>query len=77
MPHVNLKLYKGRTEEQKKQLTKEFMKSLTSILEVDECYITVAIEDFEASDWPEAVYRPEIENQLEKLYKKPGYNPLK
>jgi len=36
----------------------------------------VAIEEIKAEDWPEKVYKPDILNKLEKLYKKPGYNPF-
>lgn len=76
MPHIDLKLYKGRTEEQKIQLTNALVREITTILGVDESYVTVAINDVDADVWAEKVYRPEIENQKEKLYKKPGYNPL-
>ena len=35
----------------------------------------VAIEEVRPSDWLEKVYRPDIEPQMDKLYKKPGYGP--
>jgi 4-oxalocrotonate tautomerase len=46
------------------------------ILESSEDSISVAIEEINPEDWVEKVYKPEILNNPEKLYKKPGYNPL-
>ena len=39
--------------------------------------VSVSIEEIEPSDWVDKVYRPDILNGSGKLYKKPGYNPLK
>lgn len=75
MPHLNLKLYKGRTEEQKKKLTEEIVKNVTNILGVDEKYVSVSIQDFETEEWNEKVFQPDIVNQQERLYKKPNYTP--
>lgn len=75
MPHLNLKLYKGRSEEQKKKLTEEIVKSVTSILEIDEKYVSVSIQDFETEEWNEKVFQPDIVNQQDRLYKKPNYIP--
>jgi 4-oxalocrotonate tautomerase len=33
------------------------------------------IEEVQPRDWLESVYRPEIEPQMNRLYKKPGYGP--
>ena len=35
--------------------------------------VSVAMEEISAEDWAEKVYKPDILNQPEKLYKKPGY----
>lgn len=75
MPHLNIKLYKGRTEEQKRKLTEEIVKNVTSILEVDEKYVSIAIQDFETDEWNNKVFQPEIVNQQKRLYKKPDYKP--
>ena len=76
MPHVIVKLYPGRSEEQKAQLADQIVKDVTGILKCGEEWVSVAIEDVKPEDWPEKVYRPEILNKSEKLYKKPGYNPF-
>jgi 4-oxalocrotonate tautomerase len=36
----------------------------------------VAIEDVRPEDWTEKVYTPDILRQPDKIYKKPGYEPL-
>ncbi len=77
MPHVVVKMFPGRTEEQKKKLAEEIVKDIMTVLNSKEETISVAIEDVEKEDWPEKVYRPEIYEKMDTLYKKPGYNPLK
>jgi len=39
--------------------------------------ISVAFEEIKPEDWTEKVYKPDILNNEQKLYKKPGYNPFK
>jgi len=36
-----------------------------------------AIEKVKSDDWAEKVYNPNIGNGAGKLYKKPGYDPLR
>ena len=76
MPHISIKLYPGRSEQQKVQLAEQIVKDVISLLESSEDSISVAIEEINPEDWVEKVYQPEILNNPEKLYKKPGYNPL-
>ena len=47
-----------------------------SIAACDEKAVSVAIEEIKPEDWPQKVYKPDILDQQEKLYKKPGYNPF-
>ena len=35
--------------------------------------VSVAIEEIDADEWAEKVYRPDIEQKSDTLYKKPGY----
>jgi 4-oxalocrotonate tautomerase len=35
--------------------------------------VSVAIEEVTPQDWAEKVYKPDIVNNSEKLYRKPGY----
>ncbi len=76
MPHVVVKLYAGRSEQQTIRLAKQIVKDLTAILNCGEESVSVAIEDIKPDDWAEKVYKPDILNNWEKLYKKPGYNPF-
>jgi 4-oxalocrotonate tautomerase len=76
MPHVIVKLYKGRSDQQKARLAEQITKEVTATLNCGEESISVAIEDIEPSDWAEKVYKPDILGNSEKLYKKPGYNPF-
>uniref|UniRef100_A0A7C3KH21 4-oxalocrotonate tautomerase n=1 Tax=Oscillatoriales cyanobacterium SpSt-418 TaxID=2282169 RepID=A0A7C3KH21_9CYAN len=76
MPHISVKLYPGKSEQQKVRLAEQIVKDVISLLESSEDSISVAIEEINPEDWVEKVYQPEILNNPEKLYKKPGYNPL-
>lgn len=73
MPHVIVKLYPGRTERQKTRLADAIVKDVTSVLGYGDDSVSVAMEEITPGDWPEKVYRPDIVNNAEKLYKKPGY----
>ena len=37
--------------------------------------VSVAIEEVRPEDWIEKVYKPDIQSNWDKLYKKPGYDP--
>jgi len=74
MPHVIVKLYPGRSEQQKMRLTEQIVKDVVSILGSGEESVSVAIEEIKPEDWAEKVYKPDILNAPGKLYKKPGYS---
>jgi 4-oxalocrotonate tautomerase len=76
MPHIIVKLLPGRTEEQKRLLAEAITNDVADIAKCDETSISVAVEEVEATEWPEKVYRPDILNAESMLYKKPGYNPF-
>jgi len=73
MPHVIVKLYPGRSEQQKIRLAEQIVKDVVEIIKFDESSVSVAIEEIKSSDWAEKVYKPDILNNADKLYKKPGY----
>jgi hypothetical protein len=35
--------------------------------------VSVALEEVKSQDWAEKVYKPDIKEKWDKLYKKPGY----
>ena len=74
MPHVLVKLYAGRTDQQKTKLAEAISEAVMGALNLEEESISVAIEDVAPSQWTEKVYEPDIRNNP-KLYKKPGYDP--
>jgi 4-oxalocrotonate tautomerase len=76
MPHVVAKLYPGRSELQKTRLPEQIAKDVIAIAKCDEKSVSVAIEEIKPEDWAEKVYRPDILDSPEKLYKKPGYDPF-
>ena len=44
-----------------------------TVLNYGEDAVSVAFEEVKSQDWAEKVYKPDIINNSEKLYKKPGY----
>ena len=76
MPHITVKLYPGRSAEQKKQLAREIVESVTQIAVCEEKSVSVAFEEIEPDDWAESVYRPDILNKKENLMIPPGYDPF-
>ena len=74
MPHVIVKLWPGRSEEQKMLLAEEIVKDVMQIMEASEGSISVAIEEVSSGEWKTKVYDPEIKENWDKLYKKPAYS---
>ena len=73
-PHVIVKLYPGRSEQQKIRLAEAIVKDVVAIIKCGEESVSVAIEEIKAEDWAEKVYKPDILNSPGKIYKKPGYS---
>jgi len=73
MPHVIVKLWPGKSEKQKTRLAEEIAKDVMTILNYGEESVSVAFEEIKSRDWAEKVYIPDIVNNSDKLYKKPGY----
>jgi 4-oxalocrotonate tautomerase len=75
MPHVIVKLWPGESEQQKARLAERITQAVTDVLGYGEESVSVAMEVVEPRDWVEKVYKPDIVNKPEQLYKKPGYDP--
>jgi 4-oxalocrotonate tautomerase len=73
MPHVIVKLWPGKSEEQKRRLADAISKDVMNILNYGEDSVSVAIEEVSSKSWAEKVYKPDILDNSDKLYKKPGY----
>jgi 4-oxalocrotonate tautomerase len=76
MPHVIVKMYTGRTEDQKRRLAEAIKQAVMDIAGTESKAVSVGIEEFSKEEWPEKVYRPDIINKSKTLVIKPGYNPF-
>ena len=74
MPHVIVKLWPGKSEKQKARLAEAIVKDVMDVLDYGEESVSVAMEEVGPQDWAEKVYKPDIVNKPEQLYKKPGYD---
>ena len=69
MPHVIVKLW-----QQKTSLAEAITKDVMNILHYGEESVSVAMEEIKPGEWAEKVYRAELKDNLDKLYKKPRYD---
>ena len=69
MPHISVKMLKGRTE-----LANALEKAISETLGCSASHVTVAIEDYTAVEWQD-VFQKEIAQKEESLYKKAQYDP--
>lgn len=74
MPHISVKMMKGRSEQQKKELAAALEKTLSETLGCPTTWITVSIEDFTGEQWQE-VFKKEITDNKEHVYKDAEYDP--
>jgi len=73
VPHIIVKLWPGKSEQQKTQLAEAITKDVMDIFDYGEESVSVAMEEVKPQDWAAKVYNPDIIGHPEKLYKKPGY----
>ena len=74
MPHVIVKLWPGKSEQQKVRLAEAIAKDVMDVLGYGQESVSVAMEEVEPQDWAVKVYKPDIASKPEQLYKKPGYD---
>jgi len=74
MPHVSVKLWPGRSEQEKQQLAEAITDDVVRITGCSESSVSVSIEDIPSGQWKEKVYDPKIRDKADLLYKKPGYS---
>ena len=73
MPHVEIKCFSGRTEEQKRRCAEKVADDIAAILGCEISSVSVAIKDVDEKDWKEEVWDKNIIADKDYLYKKPGY----
>ena len=74
MPHIGIKMLKGRTQEQKEKHAAALVRTLTKELGCSEHYVTCTIEDFDAVQW-QKVFEEEVTQKQDKVFKKAEYDP--
>jgi 4-oxalocrotonate tautomerase len=76
MPHVIVKLWRGKSEQQKKNLAVKITRAVMDTLYYVEDSVSVGFEEVAAKDWMARVYDPDIQAKPESIYKKPGYSSV-
>jgi 4-oxalocrotonate tautomerase len=74
MPHVIVKLWPGKSEQQKVRLGEAITQDVMDILRYGEESASLALEEIKSTDWLAKMYQPDVKNEWENLYKKPGYD---
>ena len=73
MPHVIVKLFPGKLEQQKTRLAQGISEGVMSVLNYGAESVSIGFEEVESEEWAEKVCRPDIEAKWGQLYKRPGY----
>jgi 4-oxalocrotonate tautomerase len=76
MPHVIVKLWPGKSKNQKAKLAEEITKAMMTVLNYGEDSVSVAMEEVRAEDWMDKVHKPDILGKPKLIYKKPGYSSV-
>lgn len=75
MPHITVKMFPGKTQDQKNLLTERILEAFKEVTGHSESALSVAIEEVTPELWMDTVYEKEIAPKMDQLYKKPGYGP--
>ncbi len=73
MPHISIKMLKGRTDAQKQKAVEKVSEALCEALGCSQAHVSVSVEDFTAVEWQD-VFAKEIADN-ESVLKKPEYDP--
>ena len=73
MPHIDVKMLSGRSNEEKVLLAEALLKAIQNTLSINEKWITVSIKDFNSKEWQE-VFSKEIATNKD-LFIQPKYDP--
>lgn len=75
MPHIIVKLYPGRADELKLELTNKIVQAVVETINVKESSVSVSFEEISSERWGKEVYKPDILDKADTLYRRPGYRP--
>lgn len=73
MPHVEIKCFPGRTEEQKKLCAEKIAEDIAETLGCKVSSVSITIKDIREEEWKEKVWDASIVPDKDLLYKTPGY----
>jgi 4-oxalocrotonate tautomerase len=73
MPHVIVKLWPGKSTEQKRRLSDAITSDVRSILDYGDESVSVGFEEVAPQDWTDQVFEPDILGKWDSLTKEPGY----
>jgi len=73
MPHIIVKLWPGKSDQQKQHLADAITREVTSILGYTDDAVSVGFDEVGPSDWRDQVYCPDIKDKEVSLYKRPDY----
>ena len=73
MLHVIVKVWPGKTAQQKTRLAGAIAKDVIEVLHYGEASVSVAFEEVTSQDWAEKVNTPDMKDTWDTLSKKPGY----
>lgn len=73
MPHVIVKLWPGKSGQQKQRLAEAITKDVMNVFGYGAESVSVAMEEINPADWKEKVYTPDILSKPDEIYKNPGY----
>lgn len=73
MPHISIKMLKGRTDEQKLLAANKLADALCEALGCTPEHVSVAVEDYTPEEWQDVFLKDVKENK--NIVKQPDYNP--
>jgi 4-oxalocrotonate tautomerase len=73
MSHVIVKLWPGKSAEQKRRLSDAIVRDVTSILNYGDEAVSVAFDEVASDEWTDRVVKPDILGNWDILTKEPGY----
>jgi 4-oxalocrotonate tautomerase len=73
VPHVIVKLWPGKSDDQKRRLTDAITRGVMESLDYGEEAVSVALEEIAPAAWTAQVYEPDILGNWANLTKQPGY----
>ena len=63
MPHIIVKLWPGKSEQQKERLAEKIAKDVMDVFNYGEESVSVGIEEINSKDWKEKVYKPDVKDK--------------